>query len=156
MNGLPSPCIPSLAIMWAAGPMIGTVLVTSIWDRPELIMANELVGIPILLYSYITVSPVLIPASLLWCFLIHRYVHGKSGTKNRTSFFLFLLRSGAFIGLLCAILPGVSALFLGRLPDLLLWLVTGMAAGAFCALLCFPIWNTQFRDRRPLRKTADS
>lgn len=154
MCGLPFYWLPSLAIMWALGPMIGTMLITSIWERPELILANELIGIPILLYSYITVSPVLIPASLLWCFTVSQYMDRKSDNRDRISFFLFSLRSGVIFGLLCAVLPGVSALFSGKFPELFLWLSTGMATGASCALLCFPIWNTQLKITLPPGKTC--
>lgn len=143
MSSLPFYWLPSLAIMWGLGPMIGTMVIVSFWRRPELILANELIGIPILLYSYITVSPVLIPASMLWCFTVSLYLERKLDKRNRRSFFLFTLQSGIVFGLLCAILPVVSALFSGEFSTLLPWLTTGVATGISCAVLCFPIWSRQ-------------
>ena len=146
MQGLPFYWFPSLGIMWCLGPVIGTVLITSVWGRPELIGANELAGIPVLLYSYITVSPVLIPVSLLWCYTVSVYMDRKFAGSSRASFFLFSLLSGIAFGLLCAILPVAFSLFSGELSVSLLWVATGMATGITCALLCFPIWNSQRKN----------
>jgi len=140
--------------MCGLGPFIGTMLITSFWRRPDLILANELVGIPVLLYSYITVSPVLIPASLLWCFTVSVYVDQKLNNRDLKSFFLFSLQSGIVFGSACAILPVVSALFAGDLSVLFLWLTTGMLTGMSCALLCFPIWNTQLKNTWSPEKTS--
>lgn len=146
MQGLPFYWFPSLAIIWCLGPIIGTVLITSVLGRPELIGANELAGIPVLLYSYITVSPVLIPASLLWCYIVSVYMDRKVAGSSRKAFFLFSLLSGILFGLLCAVLPVASSLVSGEFSVSLLWVMTGMATGVTCAVLCFPIWNTQRKN----------
>ena len=135
--------------MCGLGPIVGTLLISSFWGTPELVISSDIAGVPVLFYAYITVLPVVVPASLFWCYFLSLYLkresHGNYTEKKRKTFFVFSLNLGIIFGFIFAIFPVCSSLFSGEFAAFFLWSIAGILTGITCSLLCFPIWNKQLK-----------
>jgi len=139
--------LPSLAIICILGPIVGTFIISLFWGQPELVISSDIAGGPIIIYAYITVWPVMVPISILWCYILNLTINREKKNivfkTHKKSFFKFSLKLGAIFGSLFSILLVLPAFFSGEFLLAIQWAIAGISTGIFCSLLCFPIWKKQ-------------
>ena len=139
--------LPSLAIICFLGPIVGTFIMSLFWGQPEIVISSDIAGGPMLIYAYITVWPIMVPTSILWCYILELTINREEKKivfKNQNkSFFILSLKLGVFFGFWFSVLLVLSAFFSGELLAAMQWAIAGISTGIVCSLLCFPIWKKQ-------------
>jgi len=139
--------LPTLLITCVLGPIIGTAILGIFWGQPGLVVSVDLAGGPILYYAYTIILPTVVPASILWCFLLH-FIVRKDGKKkgnnfNDKSFFLFSIKLGALFGFIYVVIIVFTAIFAAEFVAAFIWVLAGFITGIICSVLAFPFWNKQ-------------
>jgi hypothetical protein len=136
--------------MCGLGPLIGTLLISSLWGQSELIISKDIAGVPIIFYTYVTALPAVLPSSIIWC-LILSFTFMRAPKRNTNNIskkekLLFSIKLGAIFGLLFSIHIVFTALFSAEFIAVLMWSMAGILTGIVCAILCFPIWYKQLEE----------
>jgi hypothetical protein len=133
----------TFVVICGISPLIATALLGALWRTPQIIMARDIAGMPVLAYVYVTLAPILLPATIFVC-LIARSLSSRKIEPSRIKRILVVL--GLLIGLAVPILLLVIGAFRSHTTGLLFSLevipkiLVGGITGLLAAMLSSWVW----------------